>query len=131
MQRQRVDVRIEPELLEEMEIIAQRTGAGSMSGAIREAVAEYVLANKDGWNSTVMKVRVPNRLAEKVSRHVANGDARDAEEAIVLALDRWTSDLEDYYLSRRDKIEGIVAENVRSDAALSHAKKSNKKILRR
>lgn len=131
MQKERIDVRIEPELLEELEIIAQRLGTGSRSEAIREAVAEYVLANKDGWNSTALKVRLPNRLAEKVSRHIANGDARDAEEAIVLALDRWASDLEDYYLNKRDKIEGIVAENVRSDAAISHAKKSNRKIMRR
>jgi predicted DNA-binding protein len=130
MRKERIDVRVESELLEELEIIAERAGM-NRSEVLREAVASYVMDNKDGWNSTGLKVNIPNRLAEKVSRHIMNGDARDAEEAIVLALDRWTSELEDYYLHRRDKIESIVARNVKNDAAMTKLRKETLEKLKR
>jgi predicted DNA-binding protein len=130
MRRQRVDVRLDAELLDEVDSIAARCGM-SRSEFIREAVASHVIFDKDSWNSTAVKVTIPNRLAEKVTRHVMNGDARDAEEAVVLALDRWTADLEDYYLNRRDKINAVVAQNVRSDAALAAARKSSEEKLKR
>ena len=114
MRKERVDVRVEPEILDELDIIAQREGLRSRSAAIRKAVTEYVLDNADGWNSQTLKVTVPNRLAEKVQRFIMNGDARTAEEIMVLALEFWTADREDYYLTRREKLESIVAENVRA-----------------
>ncbi len=131
MRKERIDVRVEPELLEELEIITEREGLRGRSAAIREAIASYVMDNKDGWNSTGLKVNIPNRLAEKVSRHIMNGDARDAEEAVVLALNRWTSELEDYYLHRRDKIESIVAANVKTDAAMTKLRKETMEKLKR
>ena len=116
MRKERVDVRIEPELLDELDIIAERQGLRSRSAAIREAVTEFVLDNTDGWNSEMLKVTIPNRLAEKVQRFIMNGDARTPEEIMVLALEFWTADREDYYLNRRKKLESIVAENVRTGA---------------
>jgi metal-responsive CopG/Arc/MetJ family transcriptional regulator len=125
-----VDVRLDAELLDEVDSIAVRTGA-TRSEVIREAVASHVMDDQDSFNSTVVKVTIPNRLAEKVTRHVMNGDARDAEEAVVLALERWTVDLEDYYLNRRDKINLMVAENVKNDAALKAARQSGREKLKR
>ena len=116
MRKERVDVRIEPELLDELDIIAEREGLRSRSAAIRKAVTEYVLDNTDGWNSEMLKVTIPNRLAEKVQRFIMNGDARTPEEIMILALEFWTADREDYYLNRRGKLESIVAENVRTGA---------------
>jgi len=52
MNKERIDVRVEPELLEELDAISERQGLGSRSAAIREAIASYVIDNKDGWNST-------------------------------------------------------------------------------
>ena len=102
MRKERVDVRVEPELLDELDIIAEREGLRSRSAAIRKAVTEYVLDNADGWNSETLKVTIPNRLAEKVQRFIMNGDARTPQEIMVLALEFWTADREDYYLNRRD-----------------------------
>ncbi len=116
MRKERVDVRIEPELLDELDIIAERQGLRSRSAAIREAVTEFVLDNTDGWNSEMLKVTIPNRLAEKVQRFIMNGDARTPEEIMILALEFWTADREDYYLNRRERLESIVAENVRTGA---------------
>ncbi len=131
MRKQRVDVRVETELLEELQIIAEREGIKSRSAAIRESVASYVMDNKDGWNSTVLKFSIPNRLAERVQRLVIMGEAKNAEDAVEKALEFWTADREDYYLSRRDRLESIVAENVRNDAALVKLRKSGRSQVRR
>lgn len=120
MNKERVDVRVEPEFLEELDVLAERMGM-SRSGAIREAIIAYVMENKEGWNSASVKVAIPNRIAERLSRHVSNGDARDQEEAVVMALDFWLRDLEDYYERRRPRLDRLVAENVRSDEAMREA----------
>ena len=131
MRKQRVDVRVETELLEELQIIAEREGINSRSAAIRESVASYVMDNKDGWNSTFLRFSIPNRLAERVQRLVINGDAKNAEDAVEKALEFWAADREDYYLDRRDRLESIVAENVRNDAALVKLRKSGESQIRR
>jgi metal-responsive CopG/Arc/MetJ family transcriptional regulator len=128
MNKERVDVRVEPELLEELEIIAQRMGINSRSSAIREAIASFVMDNKDGWNASGISVNIPNRIAERLQRQIMNGDAKDTDQAIVLALDFWLRDLETYYLSRREKIERIVSENMRTDDALDQLRKTGKKL---
>ena len=60
MRKERADVRVEPELLEELDIIAQRSGQ-SRSEAIRDAIASFVMDQKDGWNSTSLKHTVTYR----------------------------------------------------------------------
>lgn len=131
MRKQRVDVRVEAELLAELEIIAEREGIRGRSAAIRESIASYVMDYKDGWNSTVLKFSIPNRLAERVQRLVIMGDAKNAEDAVEKALEFWAADREDYYLDRRDRMESIVAENVRNDAALVKLRKSGESQIRR
>jgi Arc/MetJ-type ribon-helix-helix transcriptional regulator len=128
MNKERIDVRVEPELLEELDEISQRLGLGSRSSAIREAIASYVTEHRDGWNTTGLNVRLPNRITERLQRHIMNGDARDADEAVVLALDFWLRDLEVYYLRRRAKLESIVKENIANDAALEQLSKTGKDL---
>jgi len=128
MNKERVDVRVEPELLEELDIIAQRMGLNSRSSAIREAIASFVMDNKDGWNTSGITVNIPNRIAERLQRQINNGDAKDTDQAIVLALEFWLKDLERYYLSRRDRIERIVRDNINSDEAMEELRKTGKKL---
>jgi hypothetical protein len=118
MNKERVDVRVEPELLEELDAISERLGIGSRSAAIREAIVNFVMDNKDGWNSTSLNVSIPNRIAERLQRQIMNGDAPDPEGAIMLALDFWLRDLEHYYLSRRQRLDRIASENMSSDNAI-------------
>jgi metal-responsive CopG/Arc/MetJ family transcriptional regulator len=128
MNKERVDVRVEPELLEELDIIAERLGLNSRSSAIREAIANFVMDNKDGWNTSGTTVNIPNRIAERLQRQIMNGDAKDSEQAIVLALDFWLKDLENYYLNRREKIERLVRDNMNSDDAMDQLRKNGKKL---
>lgn len=128
MNKERIDVRVEPELLEELDIIAQRMGLNSRSSAIREAIASFVMDNKDGWNASGITVNIPNRIAERLQRQIMNGDAQDTDQAIVFALDFWLKDLEDYYLNRREKIERIVRENMNSDEAMNQLRKIGNKL---
>ena len=128
MNKERVDVRVEPELLEELDIIAERQGLNSRSSAIREAIASYVEENKDSWNSTGLNIHIPRRMAERLQRHIMNGDARDPNEAMVMALDFWLRDLEVYYLRRRGKIEHALKENIISDDALEQLTNKGKDL---
>jgi len=130
LRKERVDVRIEPELLEELDIIAQRSGQ-SRSSAIRDAVANLVMEQKDGWNSTMIQVNIPNRLAGKVDRAIMNSDATDLDDAIKQALVFWTKDLEDYYLNREPKMEKITAKNIQKDSAIAQMRDSGKKLARK
>jgi Arc/MetJ-type ribon-helix-helix transcriptional regulator len=128
MNKERVDVRVEPELLEELDIIAQRMGINSRSSAIREAIASFVIENKDGWNTSGIAVNIPNRVAERLQRHVRNGDAKDTDEAIVMALELWLCKLEHYYLVERDELERIAQGNVDLDDTMRHMRKAGKKL---
>ena len=130
MRKERADVRVEPELLEELDIIAQRSGQ-SRSEAIRDAIACFVMDQKDGWNSTSLKVNIPNRLADKVDTAIMNSDATDIDDVIKQALDFWTRDLEDYHLNRKPKMDSITAENVRKDTAKAQMNEKVKQLARR
>ncbi len=130
MRKERADVRVEPELLEEIDIIAQRKGQ-SRSEAIRDAIAGFVDDEKDGWNSTGLKVNIPNRLADKVDMAIMNSDATDIDDVIKQALDFWTRDLEDYHLNRKPKMEKITADNVRKDSANAQMRDNGIKLARK
>ncbi len=130
MRKERADVRVEPELLEELDIIAQRSGQ-RRSEAIRDAIASFVMDNKDSWNSTKINVNIPNRLADKVDMAIMNSDAADIDDLIKQALDFWTRDIEDYHLNRKPKMENITADNVRKDSAKSQLSKTVKQLARR
>ena len=130
MRKERADVRVEPELLEELDTIAQRKGQ-SRSEAIRDAIAGFVDEEKDGWNSTGLKVNIPNRLADKVDMAIMNCDATDIDDVIKQALDFWTRDIENYHLNRKPKMEKITAENVRKDSANAQMRESSKLLARK
>ena len=132
MSRERVDIRVEPDILEKLEEIAQRDGvSGGRSAAVREAIYQYVERNESSWNTDLLEVRLPKRLADRVNLFVKNGDARDADQAIVLALTKWCDALESYYISGREELENVVAQNIRNDAALDDARGRGKKLSRR
>ena len=130
MNKERIDVRVEPELLDELDAISERQGLGSRSAAIREAIASYVIENKDGWNSTGIKVNIPNRIAERLQRQIMNGDAMDIDNAISLALDFWLRDIESYYLGRRRRVEKAIQENLKSDDAMKELEERAKDLGR-
>ncbi|MBA3044868.1 MAG: ribbon-helix-helix protein, CopG family [Candidatus Thermoplasmatota archaeon] len=130
MNKERVDVRVEPELLEELDIISERLGLGSRSAAIREAIANFVMEKKDGWNSTSVTVNIPNRMAGKVQRQIMNGDATDVGIAIILALNLWLKDLEDDCLRRSPKMDRIVKKNIQKDAAMKELESKGKELWR-
>lgn len=130
MTKERVDVRVESEFLEELDAIAEREGL-SRSELIREAVMDYVLDNRETWNSRLLKVSIPNRMADKVQMHIHNGDAKTPEDAVLLALDFWLRDLEHYYLNRRKRMERTVKENARSDNVMKQLEEKGKELGRR
>ncbi|MCK5024627.1 MAG: hypothetical protein KAR56_03320, partial [Thermoplasmata archaeon] len=82
-------------------------------------------------NSTALKVKIPNRLADKVDMAIMNSDAADIDDVIKQALDFWTRDIEDYHLNRKQKMESITAENIRKDAAKSQMSGNVKQLARR
>lgn len=128
---ERIDIRVEAEILEELEDLARLDNHNTRSEAVREAIYNYVDDMKGMWNSDVVKVTIPKRLMDKVGLYIRNGDAQDLDQAIFLAMNKWCDDLEDYYSNRRDKMEKIVSENVAADLAKGHAKKQAKKMARR
>ena len=125
-----MDVRVEPELLEELDAISERLELGNRSAAIREAIANFVLENKDTWNSATIRVSVPNRMAERARRHIMNGDAKDMENAITLALDFWLRDLEDYYINRRHTMDKIVKDNIGQSEAMKELETKGRSLGR-
>ncbi|MCK5037507.1 MAG: ribbon-helix-helix protein, CopG family [Thermoplasmata archaeon] len=131
MSMERIDIRVEAEILEELEDLARLDNHNTRSEAVREAIYNYVDDMKGMWNSDVVKVTIPKRLMDKVGLYIRNGDAQDLDQAIFLAMNKWCDDLEDYYSNRRDKMEKIVSENVAADLAKGHAKKQAKKMARR
>jgi metal-responsive CopG/Arc/MetJ family transcriptional regulator len=128
MNKERVDVRVEPELLEELDIIAQRLGINSRSSAIREAIASFVMENKDGWNTSDITVNIPNRIAERLQRQINNGDAKDPDQAIAIALEFWLTKREDYCLKQRETLDRVVKENMGRDDGMKQLKKNGKKL---
>ena len=130
MNRERTDARVETELLEELDAIAERQNLGSRSAAIREAIASYVMENKDGWNSAALRVSIPNRMAERLQRHIMNGDATDFDNAIILALDFWLRDLEDYYLNRGRRVAKAVSRNIERDCAVKELEERGRELGR-
>jgi metal-responsive CopG/Arc/MetJ family transcriptional regulator len=120
LNKERVDVRVEAEFLEELDMLAERAGT-SRSSVIREAIVAYLMDRGEGLNSSAVKVSIPNRILERLNRQVNNGDATDTETAIVMALDFWLRDLENYYERRRNRLDRAVADNVRSDRAMREA----------
>ncbi len=130
MNKERVDVRVEPELLEELDAITDRLGLESRSATIREAIAYFVMDSKDNWNSSSIKVNIPNRMAERARRHVMNGDAKDMENAMILALDFWLRDIEDYYIGRKRRLEKAVHENLSVDEAMKELEERGRDLGR-
>ena len=131
MGRERIDFRVEPEIMEELESIALTDGVSGRSAAVREAIYHYIDLRKDSWNSDAITVKLPKRLADKVGLFIKNGDAADVDQAIVLALDKWCNNLETYYLERRDELEHIVSENIHSDMTEKDLKNKVRKISKR
>lgn len=131
MVMERIDIRVETEILEELEELARLDDLNTRSEAVREAIYNYIDDRKAMWNSDIVKVTIPKRLMDKAELYIRNGDAQDLDQAIFIAMNKWCDGLEDYYSNRRDKVEKIVSENVAGDLAKGHAKKQAKKMARR
>ena len=130
MRKERGDVRIEPELLEELDIIAQRRGQ-SRSSMIRDAVETLVMEEKDGWNSTAIKVNISNRLADRVQQRILNADVIDLDEAVRDALKAWVKKLENFNLKTKYELDAITAENVKNDTTKAQLENAGKQLARK
>ena len=130
MRKERVDVRIEPELLEELDIIAQRSGQ-SRSATIRDAVENLVMEQKDGWDSMGTYINLTFEAADVVELAIKNGDARTPDEAIEKALEFWGRDREDHHINRKPKMNQIAAENMRKRDTLKQMKSAGKQLARK
>ena len=131
MVMERIDIRVETEILEELEELARLDNLNTRSEAVREAIYDFIDDRKAMWNSDVVKVTIPKRLMDKAELYIRNGDAQDLDQVIFLAMNKWCDDLEDYYSNRREKVEKIVSENVAGDLAKGYAKKQAKNMARR
>ena len=131
MAMERIDIRVEAEILDELEGIAGMNNITNRSEAVREAIYSYIDDRKDMWNSDVIRVAIPKRLMEKAEMFIRNGDAKDLDQAIFIALNNWCDDLSEYYTDGRGKLEKAVAENIENDMAIAESARKSKKVARR
>ena len=131
MGKERVDVRVELDILEELEAIALRDGAGNRSAAVREAIYYYVEEKKDTWNTDKHVVKLPKRLTDRVFRLIRNKDATDFDDAIRAALRAWCKDREYDLKHGRHELDNLVAENMESDIANEEMARMAKKVSKR
>ena len=130
MKKERVDVRVEPELLKELDNIAQRSGQ-SRSSIIRDAIDSYVIEKEEDLDTIRFQVNITYDLAEKINRAILNTDAKNPNHAVEKALDYWTRDIDDYRLNRKPKLDDIAAENVSKRSALQQMRDFEKLLARK
>lgn len=131
MSRERIDLRIEPDILDDLESIAKINGVDGRSAAIREAIYFYIEHMKNNWNSDSLSVSIPKRMMDQLDLFIRNGDATDVDQAIVLALTDWCAKKEKYYLSGRSRLENIMKDNRLSDLAKRDMSARAKKLAER
>ncbi len=131
MAMERIDIRVETEILDELEGIASMNNITNRSEAVREAIYSYIDDRKEMWNSNVVRVAIPKRLMEKAELFIRNGDAKDLDQAISLALNNWCDGLSEYYTDGREKLEKVVAENIENDMVIAENSRKSKKVARR
>ena len=130
MVKERVDVRVELELLDELDIIAQRNGQ-SRSAVIRDAIENFVDEKKHGWNTTSIQVNIPTRLAGRLQKRVFNGDANNRDEAIGEAIKTWVVTHEQFHLHTKYELDAITAENMKNDKANAQHQDAGKQLARK
>ena len=130
MRKERIDVRIEPDLLEELDAIAQRSGQ-SRSAIIRDAVENLVLENKDEWNSVGLHVNLTYEGVEVIQNAIMNSDAHTPDQAIDKALEFWGRDREDHHINRKPRMREIAEENMRKRQSLGEMQNSAKQLARK
>ena len=96
--------------MRELEAIRERTGHGSVSDVVRDAIACYLEEESTTWNSEKITAIVPAALAEDIEMFVASGDASDVSQAATLALHAWVEERKQYYLHGREAVRSKVAE---------------------
>jgi len=129
MRKERVDVRVELDLLDELDIIAQRSGL-SRSSVIRDAIDHYVDEQKHDWNSRSVKVNIPARLADRLQQRVINGDANTQDEAIGEAIKTWVVEHENFHLHTKYELDAITARNMKNDAAKTQLQINERQLAR-
>ena len=130
MRKERADVRLEPELLVELDAIAQRKGQ-SRSEAIRDAIACFVDEEKDGWNSVGVHINIGFEAAEIIDTAIEIGDATTVDIAIEKALDFWGKDREDHHINRKPKMDEIAKRKAKERAALKQMQSAGKQLARK
>ena len=131
MGRERIDIRVDPLVLEELEAIAERNGIEGRSAAVREAIYHYVDTMKHSWNSQVVTVNIPNRVAERTDKYIRAGEVLNIDQAVSEALKSWCSGLDDEYTGRRKAAEEAVDEKIRNDRSMAKMKQTSRRIAKR
>jgi len=108
----RLNIRLPETDLQELEAIRERTGLGSVSDVVREALDAYLHDETTTWNSEKVMTLVPKALMEDVEIFIASGDASDLSQAVTLALTGWVEEKKRYYLEGREALRKKVTEAV-------------------
>lgn len=106
----RLNVRVPHEDLLELEAVRERTGQGSVSDVVRDAIVCYLEEEASGWNSETIRATIPAALAEDLEMFIASGDASDLSQAVTLALTAWVDERKRYYLEGKDAVRRRIAE---------------------
>ncbi|MCK4757482.1 MAG: ribbon-helix-helix protein, CopG family [Thermoplasmata archaeon] len=131
MAMERVDVRVESEILEELEDVAQLYGINNRSEAIREAIYDYIEDKKEMWNSEVVKVSIPRALIIKARKYIKMGEVEDLNQAVFASLTIWCKEQKQYYLHERDKLDDIAKEMEQSAVVERDGRRRAKRFGRR
>lgn len=131
MAMERVDVRVEREILEELEDVARLYNINNRSEAIREAIYEYIEDKKEMWNSDTIKVSLAREIVIDTRAYIKMGRAKTMAEAITAALTKWCEGWNNYYLHDQKKIMEIAKQKEQAAKAEAEGKRRAKRFGRR
>ena len=131
MAMERVDVRVEREILEELEDVARLYNINNRSEAIREAIYDYIEDKKDMWNSDIVKVSLPREIHIDTRMYIKMGRAKTLSEAITAALSEWCNGLRTYYLHEQKALMDIAKEKEQAAIAEKDGQKRARRFGRR
>ena len=123
----RLNLRVPSELLELLEEISERKGAGTLSDVVRDALDRYAEEEADSWNSGVVKARIPKGTLDAVETLIMAGDATDFSQAINFALNDWVDSKSTYHLEGRDALRKKVGEEIEERAIKERLKSAQRR----
>jgi len=77
----------------------------SRSQIIRIAIENFISENLEELASKKLVIRLPNNTINKLMDFINTGDILNVPSAVQIALDRYLSSIEDYYLTKRKQLK--------------------------